>query len=87
MLVALAGIGGTPVNNNAGKAMKLPPPATEFSAPPSAPAKNRKMIVFGVKLLGVPESTPDRQPSVMVTIVTCKESEVPVETSKLLRGY
>jgi hypothetical protein len=49
-------MGGTPVNNSAGKAMKLPPPATEFNAPPSAPAKNKNMIVFGVKLLGVPET-------------------------------
>src|SRR5215472_5201425 len=57
VLVALAGIGGTPVNSNAGKAMKLPPPATAFNAPPSAPAKNRNMIVFGVKLLGVPETS------------------------------
>src|SRR5580704_4680094 len=28
VLVAFAGIGGTPVNRSAGKAMKLPPPAT-----------------------------------------------------------
>jgi hypothetical protein len=52
----LAGIGGTPVNNSAGKAMKLPPPATEFRAPPSAPAKNRKMEVFRFKPSGVPEN-------------------------------
>lgn len=56
VLVAFAGMGGTPVHNNAGKAIKLPPPATEFRAPPSAPAANRKTIVSRVKLLGVPES-------------------------------
>jgi len=44
-LVALAGIGGTPVNSNAGNEMKLPPPATEFSAPPRAPASARKIMV------------------------------------------
>src|SRR5271157_2702544 len=31
--------------------MKLPPPATEFSAPPSAPAKARKRMVSRVKQL------------------------------------
>jgi len=45
VLVALAVTGATPLNISAGKAMKLPPPATAFSAPPSAPAKNRKMAV------------------------------------------
>jgi hypothetical protein len=29
--------------------MKLPPPATAFSAPPRAPAKKRKMAVWMVK--------------------------------------
>jgi len=43
VLVAFAGIGGTPVNSSAGNATKLPPPATAFIAPPSAPAKKRKM--------------------------------------------
>src|SRR6201987_1789390 len=38
VLVALAGMGGPPVNNRAGNAMKLPPPATEFKAPPRTPA-------------------------------------------------
>jgi hypothetical protein len=36
-------MGGTPVNNKAGKAINPPPPATEFTAPPSIPAKNKKM--------------------------------------------
>src|SRR5215831_5266436 len=63
VFVAFAGIGGTPVNNSAGNAIKLPPPATAFSAPPSAPAKIRKIIMLRVKLLGVPETTSDRQPS------------------------
>ena len=36
--------------------MKLPPPATEFSAPPKAPARNKKMMIGSVKLLGVSES-------------------------------
>jgi hypothetical protein len=35
--------------------MKLPPPATEFSAPPSAPATKRKMASSRVKPLGVSE--------------------------------
>src|SRR5277367_4662396 len=43
VLVALAGTGGTPVKSNAGKATKLPPPATALIAPPIAPAKNRNM--------------------------------------------
>jgi hypothetical protein len=37
--------------------MKLPPPATEFSAPPSPPAKKRKIAISKVKLLGVAEQT------------------------------
>ena len=45
VLVALAAIGATPLNSRAGKAIKLPPPATAFSAPPSAPATKRKMMV------------------------------------------
>ena len=39
---AFAGMGGTPVNSNAGNAIKLPPPATAFSAPPSRAAKNSR---------------------------------------------
>jgi hypothetical protein len=49
VLVALAGTGGTPVNISAGKATKLPPPATALMAPPSAPAKKRKMALVVVK--------------------------------------
>jgi len=45
----LAGIGGTPVNKSAGKATKLPPPATALIPPPRAPAKNRKMAVCRFK--------------------------------------
>src|SRR5437870_159738 len=36
LAVALAATGMTPVNRSAGKAMKLPPPTTELSAPPTA---------------------------------------------------
>src|SRR5260370_32887371 len=54
-------MGGTPVNSSAGNAMKLPPPATEFSAPPSTPAAKRKRIVSRVKQLGVTETTSCRQ--------------------------
>src|SRR5262249_61190838 len=61
VFVALAGIGGTPVNNNAGNAMKLPPPATELSAPPSNPATKRKGIVSKVKQLGVSKTPRCRQ--------------------------
>src|SRR5208282_1049646 len=43
VLVAFAGTGATPVNRSAGNAMKLPPPATAFMAPASAPAKKRKV--------------------------------------------
>ena len=42
VLVAFAETALTPVNSSAGNAMKLPPPATAFSAPPKAPAANRK---------------------------------------------
>ena len=49
MFVAFAGTGGTPVNRRAGKATKLPPPATALIAPPRAPAKNRKMALCRFK--------------------------------------
>jgi hypothetical protein len=49
VFVAFAGMGGTPVNNSAGNAMKLPPPATAFRAPPRTPATNKKMTVCRVK--------------------------------------
>src|ERR1700675_3842671 len=49
VLVALAAIGATPLNSRAGKAMKLPPPATALSAPPRAPAKKRKRTVWSAK--------------------------------------
>src|SRR5207248_1832191 len=49
VLVALAGIAGTPVNKSAGKATKLPPPATALMPPPRAPAKKRKMAVCRFK--------------------------------------
>jgi hypothetical protein len=42
-------MGATPVKSKAGKAMKLPPPATAFWAPPRAPAKNRKIAVSRLK--------------------------------------
>src|SRR5215469_1644070 len=50
VLVALAGTCGTPVNTSAGNAMKLPPPATAFMAPPSMPATKRKMAYPRCKL-------------------------------------
>jgi hypothetical protein len=49
VFVAFADTGGTPVNSSAGNATKLPPPATALIAPPSAPAKNRKMACAIVK--------------------------------------
>src|SRR6185369_1078072 len=52
VFVALAGIGGTPVNSKAGKATKLPPPATAFKAPPTILATNRKMACSSVKAKG-----------------------------------
>ena len=47
--VALAGIGGTPVNSSAGKAIKPPPPATALSAPPITPATNSTAMVWRSK--------------------------------------
>src|SRR6185437_11462413 len=41
VLVAFAEIGAIRVNSNAGNEMKLPPPATEFSAPATRAAKKR----------------------------------------------
>lgn len=49
VFVAFAGTGGTPLNRRAGKAIKLPPPATAFRAPPSRAAKNSKKATCGVK--------------------------------------
>src|SRR5271165_6025590 len=49
VLVALAATGATPVNSSAGNAMKLPPPATAFSPPPTAAEKNKKMACPTVK--------------------------------------
>ena len=43
VLVALAGMGGTPVKMSAGKEKKLPPPATEFMAPASTAAVKRRI--------------------------------------------
>src|SRR5579883_3049415 len=42
VVVALALIGATPVMTRAGKTRKLPPPATEFMAPPANAAANSK---------------------------------------------
>jgi hypothetical protein len=42
VLVALAGMAGTPTKSNAGKEIKLPPPATELIAPDISAAKNKK---------------------------------------------
>ena len=69
VLVAFAGMGGTPVNSSAGNAMKLPPPATEFNAPPSAPARNRKMANSSVKQSGVSETAPRGQGERAVSIL------------------
>src|ERR1700733_8241661 len=41
VLVVFALIGGTPTNSSAGNVRKLPPPATEFNAPPNTAAANR----------------------------------------------
>lgn len=43
VLVALAAMGAIPETSSAGKEMKLPPPATEFSTPATKAAKNRKI--------------------------------------------
>src|SRR5258708_17309748 len=61
VFVAFAGMGGTPVKSSAGNAIKLPPPATEFRAPPNTPAKKRKMADCRFKHSCVPESACDRQ--------------------------
>src|SRR5207244_4856933 len=57
VLVAFAGIGGTPVKSSAGNEMKLPPPATALSAPPRMPAKNKKMACWRIKPKGVSQKT------------------------------
>src|SRR5215472_1675819 len=44
VLVALALMEGIPVKSSAGKAMNPPPPATEFTAPPSRAAPKRRRI-------------------------------------------
>ena len=44
VLVGLAFTGGMPGNSRAGKAIKPPPPATEFIAPPATAAENRRAI-------------------------------------------
>src|SRR5258708_9909623 len=49
VLVAFAAMGAIPLNSRAGKAMKLPPPATALSAPPRAPATKRKRMVWSAK--------------------------------------
>jgi hypothetical protein len=41
VLVALAFTGGMPTNNSVGKEMKLPPPATELTAPAVTAAANK----------------------------------------------
>jgi hypothetical protein len=41
VLLAFALIGGTPVNISEGSVIKLPPPATELSVPPSIAAIKR----------------------------------------------
>src|SRR5437588_10996069 len=54
VLVALAWMGGTPVNMSAGRVMNVPPPATELSMPPSTAAIKRMhicKIVMGKYLL------------------------------------
>src|SRR5579859_3679267 len=89
VFVAFAGMGGTPVNSSAGNAMKLPPPATEFSAPPSTPATKRRMPVSIVKALGVTETLPRRQsPSRSpITCVIARNLRFFAETSWLSLGY
>ena len=41
VFVALAIMGGMPANTRTGKIIKLPPPASEFIAPPKIPAANK----------------------------------------------
>src|SRR5579875_716581 len=40
---------GTPVKINEGKPMRLPPPATELSVPPSTAAINKMMALVSVR--------------------------------------
>jgi hypothetical protein len=90
VFVAFAGIGGTPVNSNAGKAMKLPPPATEFSAPPSTPATNSTMAYSSVKKIDVSEKDqPRHSGNLYLSIVTCVMPGNPTllaETTPLRQG-
>jgi hypothetical protein len=48
VLVALAIVEVTPVNISAGNERKLPPPATEFSAPATSATENRSTMCDGV---------------------------------------
>jgi hypothetical protein len=43
LLVAFAGIAGTPASSNAGNVKKLPPPATLLIAPPAKAAANSRI--------------------------------------------
>ena len=58
--VAFAGIGRTPVNISAGKDIKLPPPATEFSIPASVAAENNSNA-FGMVIGWVGTESPTDQ--------------------------
>ena len=49
LLVAFAGISGTPAKISDGKLMKLPPPAMALRAPASVAAANKKMACARVK--------------------------------------
>ena len=58
VLVALAGIGGTPVNSRVGNAMKLPPPATAFITPAINAAPNSRTAFRRLKPVpckGIPQ--------------------------------
>src|SRR5579863_9392500 len=47
-LDALASIGLRPANSSAGKVMSVPPPASEFNAPPANAARKRMRVVMDV---------------------------------------
>ena len=64
VLVAFAGTGGRPTNSRAGKAMKLPPPATALSAPASTAAP-KSSAAFGSVSSGIGKQSfglPDVEP-------------------------
>ena len=76
VFVALASTAGTPVNNSTGKDTKLPPPATAFSVPAIAAAKNSRMVWAKCKLLFIRKREHLRSDSLAAEILRIGGDEV-----------